>query len=72
MWLSCGIFIYETAVGPQTHRESTHQAPDSSENLLRDTTWSSFEAQELDNIADVCLALKPREAGPCWLGKAGW
>jgi hypothetical protein len=33
MWLSCGIFIHETAVGPQTHRASTHQAPGSSEKV---------------------------------------
>ena len=66
MWLSCGIFIHETAVGPQTHRASTHQAPGSSQELLWVTAWSSLRRrlslQEIGEIG-VELAKFPPSAG---------
>jgi hypothetical protein len=58
MWLSCRIFIHETGVGPQTHRASTHQAPDSSEKLLRDTTWSSLRRRlSVEEIGEIGVEL---------------
>jgi hypothetical protein len=54
MWLSCGIFIHETAVGPQTHRASTQQAPGSSQKLLRVSTWSSLRRRlSLEEIGEI-------------------